>query len=531
MRLTAVLRQQADEKKRRSFKSLALSVYFKQPDFNMKDYEILSRASAFLLGVDPPDWMDKIADINDSKSNKSTINKQNPFAHLEAAEQRRRIRDYMRQHNGYSPPGGPPGGRLMDMGWLEFVPKEVRPQVHVVASSHVLSPFLWKDYYPHDWLRHVRQEHCKYTLEVYEHDDDDDDETDTTTMDHAATTMKKRRPLTLDQAAKTKSLAKLALNSIPFHHPEGRDVGVIHFDGQEASSLKILKNLGVKVLHLRDPDKLYEKGEVIFYDGYVVTDVDMSSSSDNVSCSSADDSDEDSDEDDGNKEEDVCVFQEYKDQGHLTFHTNDRFFATSSKGTLPEGVCGAPVLDKHDNVCGVVEGYVPLHHKDERLAGAAAFLPSYSIAEFVDVVERRMLQQIMPPDLFQMVVTAKKTNSIGGGVFKAPKGGGSSDGNDAHDASDWDEAYELILKNLKKRHSKEEVDAILQVVQDESEQVMDIMNKEGGDLDEIIARVRDKTLKIREMVHDEYRKSQQQQEGKEPNVVNGQELADEGKKS
>jgi hypothetical protein len=149
MRLTAVLRQ--SEKKQRSFKSLALSVYFKHPDFDMKEHEILSRASAFLLSVDPPDLLEAAitaADPNNNKKKKAN----NPFGHLEAAEQRRHVRDYMRQHK-YSPPGGPPGGRLMDMGWLEFVPKEVRPQVHVVASSHVLSPFLWKDYYPQDTTR------------------------------------------------------------------------------------------------------------------------------------------------------------------------------------------------------------------------------------------------------------------------------------------------------------------------------------------------------------------------------------------
>jgi hypothetical protein len=531
MRLTAVLRQQAD-KKQRSFKSLALSVYFKHPDFDMKEYEILSRASAFLLGVDPPDWMDKIATPSSSSAadkNKTNNIKKNPFAHLEAAEQRRHVRDYVRQHK-YSPPSGPAGGRLMDMGWLEFVPREVRPQVHVVASSHVLSPFLWKDYYPQDWLSKVRQEHCRYSLEVVQHNEaqqqHDDNDAD------VATTAKKQQQLL--PATNTKSLAKLSLNSTPYHHPEGRDVALLHFE-QEESSLKILKNLGVKILHLRDADKLFEQGEEMFYDGYVVSEVGMMSSSktdgsstDDVS--SSDDSDEDSDEDASN-EEDVRIFQEYKDQGHLTLHTNDRFFATSSKGPLPEGVCGAPVLDKDDNVCGVVEGYVRLTHKDPHLAGSVAFLPSYSMAAFVEYVERQMLQQIMPPDLFQMVVTAKKTNSIGGGVFKAPKGGGAGDDAYSGESADWDEAYESILKNLKKRHSKEEVDAILQVVKDESEQVIEIMNKEGGDLDEIIAHVRAKTLKIREMVHDEYRKSQQQQQQEGKESIEVQETPDKGTKS
>ena len=55
MRVTTVLLQGAKRhmSSGRSIKSLALSVYFKQPDLGMKDYEILSRASAFLLAVDP----------------------------------------------------------------------------------------------------------------------------------------------------------------------------------------------------------------------------------------------------------------------------------------------------------------------------------------------------------------------------------------------------------------------------------------------------------------------------------------------
>ena len=38
--------------------------------------------------------------------------------------------------------------------------------------------------------------------------------------------------------------------------------------------------------------------------------------------------------------------------------------------------------------------------------------------------------------------------------------------------------------------------------------VLDILNKEGGDLDEIMERVRFKTMQIREMVRDQYAKSQ-----------------------
>jgi hypothetical protein len=436
MRLTTVLCQAA---KKRSLKSLALSVHFKQPELGMKEYEILSRATAFLLSVDGKDESEQV--------------KEGPYGHLEAAEQKRNNREYKRTFGRSQAAGA--GRNVIDMGWLEFVPREVRPQVHVVCSSHVLSPYLWKDYYPQDWLSQVRQEHCSYSLEVYDPDKPDE------------------------------ALAKLALNSEPFHHPEGRDIALIHFR-EEKSSLKILRSLGVDALHLRDPDKLYQKGEVVDFDGFVVSERNAADS-------------ENFEQDNSN--EDTRVFYPYHDTGNLAFHTEDRFFATTPK-PLPEGLCGAPVLDTDGNLCGTVEGIVPVNHKNEKLAGCAAFLPSYVMKAFIDFVERGLVEKMMPSDLFQMVVTAKKTNSIGGGIFRKDEKGSYTK------ETNWEEEYDKALVELKQRYTKEEMDAIMDVVKNERKEVLDILNKEGGDLDEIMERVRFKTMQIREMVRDQYAKSQ-----------------------
>lgn len=455
MKLTTVLRHAASKlnqpaTKKRNLKSLALSVYFKQLEFGMKDYEILSRASAFLLGVDPPE----------------TEISEGPYGHLERAEQQRKLRSHRQQHK-HSPAGGA-GRNIMELRWLEFVPREVRPQVHIVCSSHVLSPFLWKDYYPQDWLSQVRQEHCVYSVEVFDPD----------APDHA--------------------LAKLAVNPQPFHHPEGRDIALVHFKDEE-QSLNLLKNLGVEVLHLRNADKLYEKGEAMFFDGYVVAERNVV------------DNEEFEEKPKEPVNEDLRIFHPYKEEGNLTFHTNDRFFASTPK-PLPEGLCGAPVLDKDGDLCGCVEGIVPVTHKNTVLAGSAAFMPSHVMKFFIDYVERGLLEQMMPKDLFQMVVTAKMTNSIGGGVFK-------SDGKGTYTKeSDWEEAYDIALHNLKRRYTEKEVDAILTAVERERDEVLDILEKEGGDMDEIIERVRLKTLQIREMVKDQYMKGHvaQLEQGDEP---------------
>lgn len=163
MRLTTVLRQAANattggRRRSNNIKSLALSVYFKQPDFGMKEYDILSRASAFLLSVDPPDPTKAGEGSNDNNNNNNQKTKEDPYGHLERNERERERKLHQQEHQ-YTPLGGPADRELKDLGWLEFAPREVRPIVHCVCSSHVLAPFLWKDYYPQDWLNKVRQEH------------------------------------------------------------------------------------------------------------------------------------------------------------------------------------------------------------------------------------------------------------------------------------------------------------------------------------------------------------------------------------
>jgi hypothetical protein len=181
MKLTQLLQCAAQE--RRGLKSLALTVHFKHPNLRMNGYEILSRASAFLLGVDAKDKLDSLQEVG-----------KGPYDHLDAAEERRMFRE-LKHVRGTTPITPVDGRELLDAGWLEFVPREVRPRVHIVCSSHVVAPYLWKEYYPQDWLSVIRQEHCKFSLEVY------------------------------DTNLQSDALATIDINSQPVHHPEGRDIG------------------------------------------------------------------------------------------------------------------------------------------------------------------------------------------------------------------------------------------------------------------------------------------------------------------
>ena len=162
------------------------------------------------------------------------------------------------------------------------------------------------------------------------------------------------------------------------------------------------------------------------------------------------------------------------------------------------------VLDTDGDLCGVVEGIVPLDHADKRLAGSAAFIPSFQLATFVDFCERQMLQQIMPTDLFQMVVNAKKTNSFGGGPFRLDEEGNPQE-------SRWDDLHATLIDKLKQKYSPEEVETFLQVIRNEGQEVLRIMDEEGGEMDDIIARVRAQTMAVRDQIHDEFRQAQEEQ--------------------
>lgn len=283
-----------------------------------------------------------------------------------------------------------------------------------------------------------------------------------------------------------------ALNPYPIHHPEGRDVAFIHLNKEDAS-LKIMKKLGVEVLYLRDLEGIYEKGDKVTFDGYIVEEP------------SAADKENLPEKNTQVSQDDPRVFFPYKTEGSLQFHTKDRFFATTPE-PLPEGLCGGPVLDANDDVCGIVEGIVPKDHANKNIAGSAAFMPNYVMQPFIEYAERFMLQNILPPGLFQKAVTAKTTNSIGGGIFEKDKQGRYQPGSHAA----WEEAFDRAVDQLKQNHSAQEVEAILNTVQRERREVMDILDKEGGDLDEVAQRVRMRTLQIREMIHEEFREGQAQ---------------------
>ncbi len=172
----------------------------------------------------------------------------------------------------------------------------------------------------------------------------------------------------------------------------------------------------------------------------------------------------------------------------MIYASSDRLLTSTAK-PLPEGLCGGPVIDADNRICGIVEGIVPKDHEDKNIAGAASFIPSFRIKEFIEYSERMMLQTILPKEVFNKVDDMKKGLRLNERTDKFDL----SMVDEKEDSAN--ELYQSVLESLRKTHAPDEVEQILDIVERENEEVRDIIEREGGDLEEIIASVRQKTIK------------------------------------
>jgi hypothetical protein len=487
----------------------------------MKDYEILSRATAFLLQVDPPPDEQQPSQQIESSSDDHDVKKP-AFPHL---QENINIRNKLlrKQDYKYDPASGPP--RLPhQLNWLEFCPTAFRPKVHVVASSHVISPWLWPKYYSQDWLKVIKQENVRYSLEVWGVDDggrSSNKSTSSEAIRHDGKLQGEHKPL-----------AKFALNPYPIHHPKEVDVALIHLK-EEDSAMEHMMKLGIRPLHLptmheleQSTDPVFVPGETVLFQGYEVYEANTTDQEtvSNETAAAGGKSDENDDE---------RVFHPYSSLGSLTLASPDRFLARTKAGPIPEGLCGGPVIQLPNEMSekfnkntplmmrGVIEGIVPANHENNELAGLASFIPSYRIREFVDFAERVMLEHIVEEDLFKRIVDLKERRDQRGTTYGSTEEGGvhkldNDDGelpNDANlragiegtssDESDTphiDSEYQEIVASLHQKHAPEEVDAILATVEREREAVIKILEAEGGDMDDVIEAVRRKTYEEKDRI-------------------------------
>jgi hypothetical protein len=130
MRITRLLFQSKGGMTSYGQYTASLSAWFCIPEQGMDGFEIMSRASAFLVKADV-----------DSMKGAFPVGHESTMGARYAAK------------------------AAKNAAGLEF-----RPTHHVVTSSHVVSPWLWPKYYPEEWLQFVNEQHTYYTLEVRDQD-------------------------------------------------------------------------------------------------------------------------------------------------------------------------------------------------------------------------------------------------------------------------------------------------------------------------------------------------------------------------
>jgi hypothetical protein len=260
-----------------------------------------------------------------------------------------------------------------------------------------------------------------------------------------------------------------------------------------------MKELGVEILHLRDDKKDIVQGEKLITEGYELVappDADITVL-------------------------DNRYFVRVSEPGVVTYFDKYRFFLKTDR-ELPEGSCGGPALDADGRVAGVVEAVVSpkqTHEEMNMLVGQGALIPSYLVAHFLEWAEKEMLQQIVPKNLYEMVIRIKEGQELS--VEEA-----------AQPNADPDSNFHQLIEALKKRLPPEKMDALMAAVQRDKSETIDILEKEGGNADEIIERVREKNWKFYEGILLELlEQEQREKEAREGTSNEGERLSNDGQGS
>lgn len=249
---------------------------------------------------------------------------------------------------------------------------------HVVTSSHVVAPFKWPNYYSADWLQAVNESHMHYTVEV---------------RDSNGT-----------------FIIQQELLPQSYHHPE-KDLAVLHIelsqdpndenvdpnqdaDPESDPELGLLSQFDIQPLSLftgaepRAGDDVLPKqfvkpavGTALSCHGHEMVDPRSSTAETSADGEGNRDEEEDSMEDRRIPIPRIVT-------GNILHRTPHQVFARTAQ-TLTDGMCGGPIVAADGRVLGVCEGIVPLDHAIEALRGAAVYVESDAIAEFVEDIEQQ----------------------------------------------------------------------------------------------------------------------------------------------
>lgn len=206
---------------------------------------------------------------------------------------------------------------------------ETSSNTYVLCSSHVVSPWLWKNYYSLKWLDEIPSQHLNYSLDVL-HDNS----------------------LILENI---RCLASLV------HHPDGYDMAMIHLVKEKEILFKLHK-WSVQVWELENFET-YGLGQVVHIKGNHVNGQDEI-------IDILDDFLKDN-----------RILSPYTTYGSIVARGKERNLVWTDS-PLPQGVCGAPVVTR-GQVTGIIEGVVPNKFKKKYISGSAVFLTLSIIRDFL----------------------------------------------------------------------------------------------------------------------------------------------------
>lgn len=220
------------------------------------------------------------------------------------------------------------------------------PGYHILTSSHNLAPWRFRNYYPEPFLEYVNEGHIHYTVEL--------------------------------RNANGESIISVDILPNSFHHPT-RDIGMVHFDEDEAEALSMFKTLKFEKTDIENYQA--QDGERIEFHGHEVVTDESSANADTIE----------------GKDNRLSVPKVYA--GEIHGRSAHQTFCSSFGTPLSQGMCGGPVIGSRGSICGMVEGIVPVDHSDESLQGKAVIIESSDILKFVSDVEESILTNDSSSDL------------------------------------------------------------------------------------------------------------------------------------
>lgn len=215
-----------------------------------------------------------------------------------------------------------------------------------LVSAHVAAPFLFRNYFPQDWLSFVNENHCKHIF-------------------YWKTDQQKER--------------EIETGNIIWKH-DMLDVAAFGLEKQKVDDERVWESLSSQVVELKTLSEW--QGKHVVVQGWQVQG-EVGSGQEKIA---------------------PCALN-----GVIRVQQGIRYFVETKPCNAHHGMCGGPILLPESNTCvGILEGLVPdssqLEHITQMewkeffhsIAGYAAFLEASVLVDFIDQLEKQRMEESFP---------------------------------------------------------------------------------------------------------------------------------------